>query len=119
MLSRFEMAIELLGISAIVSASVLVAAMIGIDLVWHLETVTVSVDGICCQQMAETAVANIEKLPGVRSVTPDLCARRLFVTVRDPGQFPVSEFRTTLRNCKLSPKLIVWRDQTIDLTRGE
>lgn len=111
MSSRFEMAIELLGISAVVSAFILVAAMIGVDLVWHLETVTVSVDGMCCQQIADTAVAEIKKLRGVRSVTSDLCARRLYVTVRDPGQFPASDLRTTLRNHKLSLKLIVWRDQ--------
>ncbi len=119
MSSRFKMALELLSIAAIVSAPIVVTAMIGIDLFRRVETVTVSVDGMCCQQVADCAAAELRKIGGVRSITPDLCTRRLFVTVLDPGQFPASEIWTTLVKCNLAPKHMVWRDQKIDLATLE
>lgn len=82
MSSRFKVAFELLGIAAYVSAPIMVTSMIGVDLFRHLETVTVSLDGMCCQKVADSAAVELRKIHGVRSITPDLCARRLFVTVQ-------------------------------------
>lgn len=110
---RFKIALELLGIAAYVSAPIMVTAMIGVDLFQGGEIVTVSLDGMCCQKVADSAAVELRKIHGVRSITADLCARRLFVTVQSTGNFPTSEIWATLRNCKLAPRDMVWRDQTI------
>lgn len=119
MSSRFKVALELLGIAAYVSAPIMVTTMIGVDLFRRLDTVTVSLDGMCCQKVADSAAVELRKIHGVRSITTDLCARRLFVTVRSTGNFPTSEIWATLRNCKLAPRDMVWRDQRIGASTFE
>lgn len=113
MSSRLNVATELLGITAYILAPIVVAAMIGLDVIRPVEVMTISADGMCCQHAVDIAATELRKIEGVRSISADLCGGKLFVTVVAPNRSPAPMIWAALNECRLNPRKMVFRDQKI------
>ena len=108
---------EIVLLVAVVSAPILIFAMIAVDVLATDETLTVTVDGMCCECVSRMAAAELRELNSVRNVRFDLPAKTLSVTVADTGENVVTDVWRTLQRCELRPELMVWRQQHFDEAR--